>query len=42
VCVYYAPDAEAVRISNHESNLPGRRAWPCTRHSAPPASRAIP
>jgi hypothetical protein len=42
VCVYYAPDAEAVRISNHESNLPVRRAWPCTRHSAPPASRAIP
>jgi len=31
VCVYHAPDAEAVRVTQHTARLPFDRVWPATR-----------
>ena len=39
-CIFEAPDAEAVRISNRQMGLPVARAWTATVHEAEAPDRA--
>jgi hypothetical protein len=36
ICLYEAPDAEAVRIVQEKAGLPYERTWPASVHEAPP------
>ena len=35
ICLYYAPDAEAVRIASRRANAPTERIWTATIHEEP-------
>jgi len=37
LCIFDAPDAESVRIANHQIGVPVHRAWPAELHLPPPA-----
>lgn len=42
VCIYAAPDAEAVRVTQRTAGLPVARAWPALVLGGDPAGRAAP
>ncbi|QTF90934.1 DUF4242 domain-containing protein [Halomonas sp. BM-2019] len=41
-CLYRAPDAESVRLAQHQAGMPVTRIWACQRIAQPAASTAAP
>jgi hypothetical protein len=41
-CLYRAPDAESVRLAQHQAGMPVTRIWACQRIAHPTVSTALP
>lgn len=42
ICLYRAPDAESVRLAQHQSGMPVTRVWACQRIAPPGPSTTTP